>query len=75
MPTNAAVNVAAYRQIFIVNVNEQGQMTLPVKIQQMLHMQSEPSMVQLSVQAVGRLHFIFKTGKFAPIVLIFLFLL
>ena len=48
-------NAAPLGQTFIVNVNEKGRMTLPVKVRQMLNMPPEPGMVQLMVQADGHI--------------------
>lgn len=48
-------NIALQGQTFVVSVNEKGRMTLPVKIRQMLHMPSEPGMVQISVQPDGHI--------------------
>lgn len=39
---------------FVVHVNEKGRMTLPAKVRQLLHLSTEPSMVEMVVQADGR---------------------
>lgn len=40
---------------FVVHVNEKGRMTLPAKVRQLLHLSTEPSMVEMVVQADGRI--------------------
>lgn len=38
---------------FVVSVNEKGRMTLPAKVRQLLHLTSEPAMIEMSLLPDG----------------------